>query len=337
MANRFIFGLEKDNVTSISRKWLVTGTITMPSTSSRSLPCARIPFGASMTRSVSSHATYHEGFRFLYETSAPGATRYFLQFTDVGNVHLQLGLTPTGQLVIANSANTVLWTGSTLLLPDTWYYLEMSGTIHASTGTAAAYINGSATPDATAFTGNTKNAFGSAVVNAIIHTVSGTGLTWRWHDCYMNDGSGSGDDATRWGDTKIVSLLPNAAGHTSGLTPLGGGANYLEVDDATVDDDTSYVSGTTGKDTYNFPDLGFVTLAIRGVAVWITARRTDATSRTLECTARSDGADYDSGSPVSPSVNYGDHQFLFPEDPATSAAWVQADLEGAEFGPKVAS
>ena len=259
---------------------------------------------------------------------------------------------PTRVLAIISASGSgtaaTPWVGTTLLLDSTWYYIEVSCVLHASTGTMAAYINGSSTPDNTVITGNTIGTGGGVAVDVISFGGPSSGVTAvSYGDVYANSGSGAiSKDNTRWGDTKVVGYLPNAAGNSNTLTSITTGTaastNYQEVDDATTDDDSTYVYGTSGKDTYNFPALGFTPSTIQSVCVRITGKKTDAGTRTLNCTTRSTG---DAGSPaiadtdgtaVSLGTSYSVTPFLWPQNPNGNTTWTQTTYEAAEFGPKVA-
>ena len=342
MANTGLNGFEKDDLTSIGREWTIQGTVTIPATGRRNTNCLRITSASGIIfRAVPADETYHFGFSFLFE-GVGFFPRNVASIRDIiGTIHLSLCVAPTGALVIRNVAETVLWTSTSLLLANTWYYIEWSTTC-ATAGSTAVYINGASTPDSPAYSGDTQNGSNTITVFAFgANDGTGTPVTARYGDWYANSATGGiAKDNTRWGDTKVVAYLPNAAGNVNGLVSITTGTaaatNYLEVDDPTTeDDDTTYVYGTSAVDSYNFPALGFTPLSIQSVVTRITAKKTDAGARTIATRTRSNSVDYDSSAEAL-GTSYTVFAFVQPQNPNTSTSWTQSTYEAAEFGPKVA-
>lgn len=336
MANRHLDSVDHDDLTSFKLRWIVTGSsITRESSTGRgNRPCIRMRDDSVANLPLTAHATYHIGFAFIPESVSN--TRQIAAVTDgSGNVHLWLAYNSTGRILVQNASFTTLWTGATALLPNSENYIEWSSYIHASSGTTAVYLNGSSTPDATVYTGNTKGA-GTATIGSFAFAGQGAGIYWRWHDFYANDGSGSAPDNTRWGDTVVLDDEPDADGTYTGLTVYPSGTAAAALADGTGHDgDTTRVYGTSGATTVTFPALSVTALNIRGAEIEMISRRTDGTSRTLACRSISGVTETDSAT-VNPGTAYQSDRFRFPVDPDTSAAWVQADLEAAEFGPVIA-
>lgn len=336
MSNVRLNSVEKDDAVSLARKFTITGPFTLPSTSYRGTQVVRQDDDTTMLCALPAHSTYHVGFRYEFE-ALPTQTRWIARKMSGSTVHLQLGMNTSGQWVVANGSGTELWGGSTLMQPNIPYYCEWSSFIDNSSGTTAVYVNGSPTPDATAFTGDTQSG-ATATINVWSWGRTGQAGTsyFSWHDCYWNSGAGSSPNNTRWGETSVRGYLANADGYHSGLTALGGGAQYLEIADATVDDDLSYLfAAGAARSTVKFPGLGFTALDVRSACLWQTARRTDAVGRTLDAAIRSAGADYNVGA-QSPTTTYLDYCYVQETDPATAAQWTQIGLEAAEWGPLVA-
>lgn len=338
MANRHLDSVDHDNLDSFKLRWIVTGsTITREADGGRNdRPCIRMSDSSVASHPLPAHATYHIGFAFIPES--PSSTRKFAAIADdTGtNIHLWLAYSAAGRILIQNAAGTTLWTGATTLLPNSENYIEWSTTVHASTGTTAVYLNGSSTPDATVYTGNTKGA-GNATIGVFAFAGEGNSIYWRWHDFYANDGGGSAPDNTRWGDTVVVDDVPTGTSATYHDLSLSGAATAHECLDDTPgnDGDSTRIYGTSGATTLTFPVLGVVALNIRGLDIEMISRRTDGTTRTLACRAVSGGT-VDDSAVVYPGTSYQSNRFSYATDPDTSAAWAQADLEAAEFGPVIA-
>jgi hypothetical protein len=109
------------------------------------------------------------------------------------------------------------------------------------------------------------------------------------------------------------------------------------VKEIPADDDTSYNADATVNDRESYRTAGVsVTGAINWVNVWPRVRKDDAGSRSLAATARSNSVDA-IGNTFSDPSSYGYFNEVFQNDPNTSAAWLQAGVNAAEFGLKVIS
>lgn len=336
MALRGMTSAEDADATSIGRKWsIASGSIACPTTGLGGTGNVRLLVGAQMNRAVASAATYHFGFRFVWE-GYHTRTLIVASVSQGGSIHLRLGVNSVGQLVIQNGGGATLWTGGTLLNAGQAYWLSWSCTIADSGGSTAVYVNGSPTADATAYSGDTKGS-GSAAIDVFSFGLAGQGTSkyFRWQHWHANDTSGSAPNNTRWPDTRILAQLPVSDGHHVALTPSAGTDLFAMVDDATTDGDSTTLSGTGGRATFNFAALPITASEIYGVGVNIENRRTDATDRTIAAAVYQDATDYESA-PAYPGTSFGVSEFIFETDPDTAAAWVQAGLEAAEFGALVA-
>jgi len=323
MANRAIASMELDDVTSISRRWAVTGTITVPATGLGNTGNVRFTPGSNpaILTTLEPNTEYHFGFRFIRE-SGTGL------FTSNG--YYALGIDPYGRLAIYTVGGVLVATTNTLLLPNVRYWIDWSTKIHSSTGYTKVYINAansSATADAT-YTGNT----GSSTISFFGFGFPGANITFRAQHFYANDSTGGFND-TIWGDTRIIACLPTGDG-TTGLTPTSGSDHYLMVDDTTTDDDSTTVSGASGRDTFVFSALGVDASVIRSVAINLTARRNEPSALNLAGTLKTASTFYDATA-KQPSTDYLVYQFVWEKNPNTSAAWAQAAVETAEYGVKV--
>jgi hypothetical protein len=126
------------------------------------------------------------------------------------------------------------------------------------------------------------------------------------------------------------------------------GANVTGIDnaslvsDTTQDGDATYVETVTAgnADLYSFPTLaaaGLNPLSITGVVPFAIARKSDAGQRIAEIRAKSGATDV---AAVSDSQLGASYRFLggfLGTDPATSAAWTVAGVNGLSVGPKVAA
>lgn len=347
MANLLINGFEQDDATSVQRDWsLLADTITVVNTGRRSTNCVRFRGSGRLSKGFpSTTGTMTFGFALLVEAIPTVSTSYIASVTDGTNITMSLAITTAGTLV-SQSAGATYATGTKVLAPSTWYYIEWVVKVADSGGIAQVYIDGSSTPDLD-FSGDTRFSTNGANIQSFAFG-SGAGsnaVYCRVGDFYANDDSGSSPDNGRWGDTKVTAIVPNAAGASNTLvsktTGTAAATNVNEVDDpGSSDDDSTYVSGTSGLDLYNFPALGYTAASIRAVCTRITAKKLDASARTVAATVHSGGGGGGGSNFVSTAQSIGTSYtvktFLHPVDPATSTTWTQSNLEAAQFGVTVA-
>lgn len=261
-------------------------------------------------------------------------TTRWVQLRDAvsGNVHLQfqrLGGVDTGKVRILGPGGTTLGTTSSSVIPfGAWVHLEVKANIHNSTGSAKVRVNGVEVLSVTGVdTQNGSNAFIGSV-NLI-----------RDRAIQADDFAvGIPADANDWfGDCKVVETLPGGAGNYTQFTPSAG-SNFQNVDDTTIDDDTTRnTSSTNGhKDSYNNAALG-VTGTVIAVDTLAYMRKDDAGSRSARVFTRLGGVDH-AGSDISLLDTYKTYKQSHGEvNPETAAAWTVSDVDGSEPGVEVRS
>jgi hypothetical protein len=141
---------------------------------------------------------------------------------------------------------------------------------------------------------------------------------------------------TYLGDVRIDTVRPNGAGNYADFSRQGGATNWENVDDTLIDADSGYnYSNTVGhKDSFDCANLPSIAGTIFGVQVSLGARKDDAGSRTLRALTRLASTDYE-GSDLAPGTDYRFFRHIWEQNPNTSAAWTEAQINGAEFGYKV--
>ena len=107
------------------------------------------------------------------------------------------------------------------------------------------------------------------------------------------------------------------------------------VDETTPDDDTTYNSTATVNhvDTHVVQDAPVVGATLYGVQVCVSTKKSDAGAGALAPVVRHSGTDY-AGTAVNIGTGYGYVTQVYGQNPGTSAAWVEADFNAAEFGYK---
>lgn len=281
---------------------------------------------------VDEHATLIVGFAF-YTTdylSPAFAPLFYLQSDDCQTTHLQVEISGFGRLQVTRAGGGLLGSSAnTRIYLNTWHYIEFKATLHDTTGAIELRVDNLSVLNVSGI--DTKNAGTKSVFDAIWFGVSGWMNYAFIDDFYLCNGAGSVCNDFL-GDLSVQTLLPSAAGNSTGLAPTSG-ANYTTVDDPQMNT-TDYVSSSVAatKDTYIFPDIA-TPRTIKAVQASHYGVKTDG-SRLLVPVVRSGGTDYD-GSGQLLSQDWKLHRTIYQTNPATSAAWTDSGLNAAEFGVKV--
>ena len=240
-----------------------------------------------------------------------------------------------------NTSGTLIAT-STIVIPiASWAYIEIQATIADAGGTCVVRLNGSTTP-AINFTGDTKNAGTATTIDSI------TLLAYRpatqggissaiFDDLYVLNSTGTAN-TTFLGDIRVQSLLPSGNGTASQLV----GSDSDQVDNYQLVDENPYsttdytASATVGnRDTYAMDDLPGSITQITAVQTNLVAAKSDATAATARIPLRSGGTEY-YGTNYPLATTYATYHDPYDLNPATSAAWTAAAVNGLETGMEVA-
>lgn len=305
-----------------------------------------------VVKTLDNQVTYVIGFAYKFPT-LPTENIGICMLVDGITYQCSLELTPTGTLEIARGGNinapgTAVTDGESVsaMSVDTWYYVEFKATIadSISANTAQVDVNGSQWVNVA--TGQdlkiTANATADSVYFGTSNNLASSTSVAFFNDLYICDGTGSKNNDFL-GDVRVEALFPNGNGATSDF--LGSDAdktnNYLLVNDATPDGDSTYVGSSTPteRDQYTFDNLGSTpaTDGIHGVVSQLCATKTDAGARTGKNTVRIASTNYD-GSAFNPSNgSYQYHPEIWELDPNTAGNWAEAAINSAQFGVLVDS
>jgi hypothetical protein len=272
----------------------------------------------------------------LRQDAASTNTSDLLQVREGTTVHLALALT-TGQQLVVKRGPTVLATGTTVLALNNWYYIELKGTIHDTTGSYEVRIDGVSEAVLTATGVDTRNAGTTGQWDRFYLGGVVTGNTYI-DDVYICDQSGAAPRNTFLGPVKVETLLPQtdavAAGSNAGLTPSTGTDHGALVDENPPNTSDYNSSPTVGlKDTYNYPSLT-LTGTILGVQSNLYVAKSDAAVRQVCAVVRAGGVDYD-GANVSPLTTFSYFSEVRAQNPNTAADWTSSDIASLQAGMKV--
>jgi hypothetical protein len=205
---------------------------------------------------------------------------------------------------------------------------------HASAGEIEVRFNGTTVLNLTSL-----NTLPFATNSGIVHMGynGSTNTSAHYDDIYICDLSGSANNDFL-GDIKVAALFPNGNGNSSQLDGSDGNTtdNYLLVDEAAPDGDTTYVESADigDKDTYAFENLGNAG-SVKGVQIVPRVRKTDAGERSIVSVARLSATEED-GPEKALSTSYVYLPDIREEKPG-GGDWTVTDVNNAEFGVKVSA
>lgn len=323
----------------LSKRWdTITGSPTVsPLIGRRDSGGINLPTtGDRLGKNVPGLTEYCSGIAFKVDTLV---VTDLLTFREGITDHVIVRLTALGAIEVLRAPSTQLGiTANALVFPGFFNYVEIRALIDGAAGTIDLQLNGTNLISLTSQ--NTDN--GGAVPEIDNIEIEGSTGSLTIDDFYILDpNTGTAPQNDLLGDTSVWTLLPVIDGVTNDwptLEPVTPTTSFDKVDDPTPDDDLSYVaSDVVGSlelfDLATVPEPGGVS-PIFGVQLNMYARKDATTSRTIKGKARSGGTNYDGANqPLNSAYDYL-HE-LWDEDPDTSADWIEAGVNAAEFGVEV--
>lgn len=324
-----------NNLTNLQRKWDATSATSGFTTGRFGGNAIQIFNAFGPIKTLTSQVTRSMGFAWNCQ-GLPAVNTVIAQMLDSGTVQVDLRITTTGGVQVTR-AGTVLGTSSvsTPFVANTWYYIEWQATIDPAAGayTVVVTFGGNRTTWLSGAGVNTRNTANSSSNQVQLASASNT-ITSNFDDVYVLNSLGTVNNAML-GECRVLMSLPNADSAVNlQWTPNPGTTHYTNVNESSPNDDTNYNSSLTpGQlDTYKYPSIS-PTGAIAGVQVTLCERKDDAGARTTAVEYRSgSGTNYAGATNFSPGSNYSMDRQIYETDPATSAAWLPANVNAGEFG-----
>jgi len=278
-----------------------------------------------LLRGVPANAEYLVGF--AWRPANASSAQDLLRFFEGATEHGRFTYNGNGTFTISRGGNIPATSSAQGVATNGWYFIEVYYKCHDTTGAWEVRFNGVSIIGPTGSL-DTRNG-GTGVIDAI-SLRSNVGTRQDFDDVYLASGG-----SAFYGDCRVLTKFPTADGTNVDLTPSTGGTHFDDVDDATPNSDTDYVSsGVSGlRDSFTFPALG-LTGTVIGVQPSFVAEKTDAGVRSAGTVIRRGGVNYDGNSQTLGAV-YGGFAQVYETDPNTSAAWTVANVNAAEFGVKV--
>jgi len=355
MALLFVDGLDHYSETFVNNKWtgsLVSGSGTIQLTINNSF--GRLGSGgARCFQNVSSNngsvyfwrtyinrQTVVVGFAFRVESWTNNFDNAFLALYDLATVQLDIRLDTSFRPYVTRNGTT-LFTAPTALALGVWNFIELKANVHSSSGYTELRLNGNVQGTFSGNTSGSGNAYSNLARFGFNFPALATRIVdLRFDDVYLLEADSGVGTTDFLGDCRVQTLLPSAAGTTTGMTKTGAAATNWQSVNETVPDTTSTVASNTAGvyDTYQYPDLATTTNRVVAVAQSFVWQKDDAGVRTATARVRSGATEADFATPVIPLTgSYTVLQQIQETNPVTGLAWTVSDVNAAEIGPKVAT
>lgn len=298
-----------------------------------------------ISRPVPKRASMVMGFRFKTDGFNDNL-RVICAFLRESRVHLVVRITSAGRLQVAYSSasisnstpsnETLIAESVQSLSSNTFHFIEFKATPHASSGSFELRVDGVTWLQESGVKTNNDNALDTDIDGLLLNSPAPSSTEDAvFDDVYVLDLLGT-ENNDFLGDIKVTTVMPNADGAHTDLTPLSGTDHFAMVDEVPIDEDTTYLhSDVIGhKDSFGFPDLSGDIGTIFGVQASAIARKEEAGHRAARVLTRISGVDY-VGDEKGVTFNYSLVQHLWDQDPDAVAAWTEAAVNGAEFGVEI--
>jgi hypothetical protein len=290
---------------------------------------------SNLRKTLDAQASWVIGAAFYLDTFGTAAAT-ILALLDAGTFQTYLRVNTDGTISWIRHSGVTLATSASALSTGTWHYIEWKVTIanSVSANTCKVRVNGVdwITLSAATDTQNTANATANAVM---VGNDAALGHSMRIDDLYICDGTGSTNNDFL-GDVMVTVLKPDGAGNSTQWTPSAG-SNWQNVDEASVDSDTTYNSTSTAGhvDLYALENLSYTPASIKGIQWNAQVRKDDASTYDVRRVIRSGGTDYTGSTVLSPNTTYANYHEILETDPATSAAWTKSGIDALQAGVKL--
>lgn len=289
-----------------------------------------------------SYTTLYGQFRVFTNDNYTGAAEDFFGFNSPNDTRqCSIGVNSAGKLVAyRGTTTTTLGTGTTSLLPNSWYLIQFKVVISDTVGEFVVKLDG--VTEINLSSQDTRSDGATENVDRI-GCIGFAGDAWM-DDVIINDGTGSVNN-TYPDSLGIEALFPNAAGDNTGLTRGGSdsGSNYGQVDEIPANDATDYVydSVIDDYDIYNLPATQWSTVA--SVALALRAQKSDAgaanIAHMLKIDTNADGSadELDTGADIALSTSWTHHIKIYDRQPDNSGDtnWSASKVNALQVGAKV--
>lgn len=156
-------------------------------------------------------------------------------------------------------------------------------------------------------------------------------------DISINDGSGEINN-DRLGKTYVQTRYPTSDDVVQ-MSRSAGAANYLNVNEATPNNDTNYVfshvPGATDLYKNTTPIDAIDDSAVCAVVVIPAARMVEPDALSITAVVKSGDDEQEGGRMKLKAASYTSEKHIFEVDPSTNMRWTPSDVEAASFGVRI--
>jgi hypothetical protein len=266
------------------------------------------------------------GWAWYSGSALPTTDTIYRALGSGSNMFQVVSHTNGGFRIYDGEGNTETATG--LVVPATWYYLELKYKIDDTVGYWEFYIDGTLIDSKV---GDTH--FVDYALEISGHKFYGASFSdSKVDDIYIYDNTG--DVQEPFGPVKVKALLPDGDDLVEWTST--GGNHYDQVNDIPVNTATYVESDVASDDDlFTFADASDVaTSPIYGVQLNLYAAVTDVGVFTLEGVAESN-ATQETANETLIDTEGGQYNFVFETDPDTAGEWTVSQLNAAIFGVRV--
>jgi hypothetical protein len=274
------------------------------------------------------------GAFFLTALPWLNAAHRIYEFRDSANTpQITLSIDTTGTISARRgnlSSGTVLGTTATpVITASSYQHIEAVVFFSQTVGTIEVRVNG-----VTVLSLSAIDTCSTSLVECSQVIVGGGELGVSTHyidDLFAYDGTGSYNN-TFIGDRRVLTLFPNANTATADWTAVGAATGYECIDEASPDDDTTYITAaTTGLvSQFGLQNLPGGISVINGVVIVERARKTEAGPANTKVSIVS-GASTTVGADKALTEIYTYRQDVFQIDPASTAPFTPAEVDALQF------
>lgn len=242
----------------------------------------------------------------------------------------ELGVISVGSGYSSGSLTTTFGSSNAGALSlNTWCYIEIKVSFHASAGAVEVKVNGESAISVT----NQNTLAGLASISGMnLSNNAGSGA--YFDDLYVCDTTGAANNDFL-GPISVYTLFPSANGTTNNFSVTGAASNYLAVNSAAPDTAT-YVSSsnTNDKDLYAMGDLPITPTSVPGVMVKARSQKQDNGPRNQQLLIRTSATEATSSSMTATFGSWVNTQAVFEKQADGTTAWDGAAVNAMEVGHK---
>lgn len=250
--------------------------------------------------------------------------------TSVANGGITFGASVGATIEVRRGTGIKL--GGFVLPQGRWNWVSIKVRMDSSSsGTIDIEVNG---VNVFSFTGQTRNS-GTNTCNTLLLGATFNG-DFVYDDVIITDIAGSAPFNDLLSDRRIDTIQPDAVGDNSDFTASPAVDNYLNVDESSPDDDTSYNESAVSSelDLYQFPNMGVSPGSIDVVNVVAMVKDSDAGGEDFELKVKGGTTDGTEGTGAAQTPTSGylvyDEQFL--TSPDSASAWTEAEVNAMQAG-----